>query len=381
MTALYDRATLDRVPWPATRDGGYARRVLAPLVEHGPAAFIDNVHAEVRVLAADGHALPLVLSDPARAGADSYVVSPTNHYVDYGKREVELEMGGASVLRAVLPPLLEGFRPLFRWGGIDRVAYVNNWLLSTNLHPRLAPDVLRDIRDLVAATFPDRAVVFRSVNETLNAELMRDLRRLGFRPVFSRQVYLYDPRTPGAVPRSLRQDAGLARRGPYAWAGADDIGDDEVPRLRELYAQLYLEKYSPFNPGFTERFVASALRERWLEVFALRREGRTVATVGFVERGGTMTAPLIGYDRALPAEEGLYRRISYKLVEEARARGLLLNQSSGAAAFKRFRGGVPAMEMSLVYDRHLPARARLPWRVLETASRRAIVPLMRRMKL
>ena len=381
MTALYDHETIDRVPWPETPDGDYARRVLAPMVAHGPEAFIENVHAEVRVLAAGGHALPLVLADPARAGTDSYVVSPTNHYVDYGKREVELELGGSPLLRRVLPPLLEGFRPLFRWGAADRVAYVNNWLLSTNLYPSLAPDLLREVRDDVAAAFPDRAVVFRSVNETLNAGLARDLAALGFRPVFSRQVYLYDPRTPGPLPRSLRQDAGLARRGPYAWAGADEIGDDEVPRLRELYAQLYLEKYSPFNPGFTDRFVRMALRERWLEVFALRREGRTVAVVGFVERGGVMTAPLIGYDRALPAGEGLYRRISYKLVEEARARGLLLNQSSGAAAFKRFRGGVPAMEMSFVFHRHLPPRARLPWRVLETASRRAIVPLMRRMKL
>ena len=381
MIALYDRSSLDRVPWPETADGEYARRVLAPMVEHGPAHFIDNVHAEVRVLAAGGVVLPLVLADPARAGADSYVVSPTNHYVDYGKREVELELGGSRVLSAALPPLLEAFRPLLRWGDVDRVAFVNNWLLSTNLYPRLPTDVLRAVRDFTAETFSDRAVVFRSVNERLNAELLRDLRALGFRAVFSRQVYLYDPRAPGPAPRSLRQDAGLARRSGYVWVAADEVDDAEVPRLRELYAQLYLEKYSPFNPRFNERFVRAALRDRWLTVYALRRDGRTDGVAGYVERDGVMTAPLIGYDRAVPQEEGLYRLISYRLVEEARARGLLLNQSSGAAAFKRFRGGVPAMELNLVYHRHLPPRARLPWRVLETASRRAITPLMRRLKL
>lgn len=381
MTALYDRKSLDAVPWPDTADGDYARRVLEPVVEHGPMHFIDNVHAEMRVLAADGIVLPLVLADPARAGIDSYVVSPTNHYIDYGKREVELELGESRALRTILPPLLEGFRPLFRFGGIERVAYVGNWLLSTNLHPPLPKETLGAIRDFVAEAFPDRAIAFRSINESLDAGLMRDLLALGFRAVFSRQVYLYDPRAPGPVPRSLRQDANLARRSGYTWRCAGEIGEGEIPRLRELYAQLYLEKYSSFNPQFNERFVRAALRGGWLHVFAAAKDGRTDAVVGFVERGGVMTAPLIGYDRAVPAEEGLYRLISYKLVEEARRRACLLHQSSGAAAFKRFRGGVAAMEFTLVYDRHLPRRARLPWRVLETASRRAILPLMRRLKL
>ena len=69
-----------------------------------------------------------------------------------------------------------------------------------------------------------------------------------------------------------------------------------------------------------------------------------------------MTTPLIGYDRSLPAETGLYRLISYHLTEEAAARGLILHQSSGAAAFKRHRGSVAGMEYSFVYDRHLPLR-------------------------
>jgi hypothetical protein len=376
--ALFDRSTLHRVPWPDTPDGHYARRVLAPMVEHGAARYIANVHAEVRVLAAGGAVLPLVLADPERAGRDSYVVSPTNHYVDYAQREVELELGGSPVLRRAFPPLIEAFRPLLRWGGVERVAYVNNWLLSTNLYPRLCAGTLRALRDFVAGTFPDRAVVFRSVNEALNAELLAGLRALGFRPVLSRQVYLWNPRRGGPVPRSLRQDANLARRTEYVWGEAHE---DDVPRLRALYAALYLDKYSPFNPQFTDNFVRAALRDGWLQVLALRRGGRTDAVVGWVERDGVMTAPFIGYDRSVPASEGLYRLISYRLVEEARRRGHLLNQSSGASDFKRFRGGVAALEFNLVFDRHLPLRARLPWRVLGAATTGAVVPLMRRLKL
>lgn len=381
MTALYGRAEVGSVPWPDTPDGDYARRVLGRLVAEGPERYIANVHAEVRALAVDGAVLPLVLADPERAGTDSYVASPTNHYVDYACREVELELGNSRVLVALLPPLIEGFRPLLRWGRIERVAYVNNWLLSTNLYPPLGREALREVRDFVAGTFPERAVVFRSVNERLNAGLLADLLALGFRPVFSRQVYLWDPHRNGPVPRSLRQDANLARRTGYEWIRAEEITDADVPRLRKLYAQLYLDKYSPFNPQFSEAFVHAALRDRWLTVYALRRNGRIDGVLGFVERDGTMTAPLIGYDRTVPQEEGLYRLISYWLVEEARRRGLILNQSSGAAAFKRFRGGEAALEYNLVYTSHLPTRARTPWRVLEAASRSAIVPMMQRLEL
>lgn len=381
MIALYDRTDVDRLPWPDTPDGEYARRVLGALVRDGVERYIANVHAEVRALVVDGAVLPLVLADASRGGTDSYVASLTNHYVDYARREVELELGGSRALSALLPPLIEGFRPLLRWGRVERVAYVNNWLLSTNLYPPLGRAALREVRDFVAGAFPDRAVVFRSVNERLNAGLLADLLALGFRPVFSRQVYLWDPRRAGPVPRSLRQDAGLARRTGYAWLDADEVADADVPRLRALYAQLYLEKYSPFNPQFSEDFVRAALRERWLTVYAARGEGRIDAVLGFVERDGTMTAPLIGYDRSVPTEEGLYRLVSHRLVEEARRRGLLLNQSSGAAAFKRFRGGEAALEFNLVYHRHLPLRARTPWRVLEAASRGAIVPLMKRLEL
>ncbi|MBV9790126.1 MAG: GNAT family N-acetyltransferase, partial [Chloroflexi bacterium] len=40
MIRLYDRETIDQVPWPATPDGDYARRVLDPLVRHGPQRYI-----------------------------------------------------------------------------------------------------------------------------------------------------------------------------------------------------------------------------------------------------------------------------------------------------------------------------------------------------
>src|SRR5687767_6879373 len=125
---LFTRDHLDRIPWPATADGDYARRVLTPFLRHGTRQFVANVEAELRVLLVEGAALPVVVvNGPVKLDHPSYVASPTAHYIDYAKREVELELHDRPLLRRLAPWLLELFRPLLRRGRIERAVYVNNW--------------------------------------------------------------------------------------------------------------------------------------------------------------------------------------------------------------------------------------------------------------
>lgn len=382
MIRLYDRETIDQVPWPATPDGDYARRVLEPLVRDGPQRYIDNVDAEVLVLTAGAIVLPVVVPRPAIR--NSYVCSPTTHYIDYAKREVELELHDQRLLRTVVPPLLDAFKPLLRWSRFERVVYVNNWLLSTNLYPPLDPATIEQIRDALIRCFPQHTIIFRSVNERLNTPLLHDLIRLRFRPVFSRQVYILDPVAEQRRYRkrkAFRSDVLLAKRSEYQWLSAEQLDSSTSERLVELYADLYLHKYSFDNPQFNARFVTAALRDGWLKIWALAHNGRIDGVLGYVERHGVMTPPLLGYDRSLPASAGLYRLLSLKLVQEAEQHGLVLHLSSGAAAFKRHRGSTPAIEYNLVYDQHCAPRQRMPWRLLELLTRRAIVPIMQRFKL
>jgi hypothetical protein len=283
-----------------------------------------------------------------------------------------------------VPPLLDALEPLLRWSRFEHVVYVNNWLLSTNLYPPLDPATICEICAVLIRRFPRHPIIFRSVNERLNAPLLDDLLRLQFRAVFSRQVYLLDPQATERRYRkrkAFRSDVLLARRTDYQWIGAGELDAADSQRLTELYADLYLHKYSFDNPRFNADFVAAALQQGWLTIWALQRHGRIDGVLGYVERHGVMTPPLLGYDRTVPQSAGLYRLLSLKLVEEAEQHGLVLHLSSGAAAFKRHRGSQPAIEYNLVYDRHCAARQRLPWRLLEVLTRRAIVPLMQRFKL
>ena len=59
----------------------------------------------------------------------------------------------------------------------------------------------------------------------------------------------------------------------------------------------------------------------------------------------------------------------------------MLNFSSGAAAFKRLRGGQPEIEYSLIHVAHLPWSRRLVWQLMGLLLQRIGVPLMRKLKL
>lgn len=380
--SLFSPAQYNQIPWPATADGDYARRVLVPLLRDGPLAYIDNADVELRLALSGDVVLPLTPGNPHPRAVNSYVCSPMTHYVDYAQREVELELSDRPLLRRLFPALLERFRPLLRRGHFEEALLVNNWLLSTNLYPPLESATLAALCESLVAAFPQRAIVFRSVNTLLGAEMGARLRALDFYPVFSRQVYLFDPRDwRSRRKKALKKDRALARRSSYRWEAGETVTPDEIPRLLELYQRLYIDKYSAYNPQFNQRFVETALEQGWLTFFVLRQDRQIDAVLGFVERAGVMTAPFIGYERSLPLETGLYRLITLKLTEEAIERGLILHRSSGAAAFKRHRGSIVASEYNYVYDRHLPPQRRLPWRLLHILSGSLVTPLMREMEL
>ena len=170
----------------------------------------------------------------------------------------------------------------------------------------------------------------------------------------------------------------LLRRSPYALFPAEALTDGALPRLKALYDALYLVKYSPFNPQFTLEFFRLARDERLLEIHTLQREGRLDGVIGTFARDGVVTAPLFGYDTALPARLGLYRLLTAVGSERAAAREQTVHLSAGVGPFKRIRGGEPTLEYSALYDRHLPAARRRPWTALKWLLDTLAVPLIRR---
>jgi hypothetical protein len=356
-----------------------ARRFLAALSSAPLGDLVRNVRAALLAIEDGATLLPLTVS---RAGDEgSYVCSPYASYVSYAREE--LPKLGNRALEAALSALIRASGLALGRGRIDDVVFVNNWLLSTNLYPRWEADRLEAITARCIERWPDHAVAFRSLNAVANPELIERLGRAGYALLPSRQVYLFDGRSGEPARRSnTRTDLALLSRRDYEIVGHDAIEASDLPRLEALYGMLYLDKYSLLNPQYTARFMGAGLETRWLRFTALRApNGVLDGVLGTFELDGVLTAPVVGYDTGRPRALALYRRLMALVLRETLERGMLLNLSSGAAGFKRLRGGRPSLEYTAVYVRHLPARRRAVWRGLGALVGRVGVPLLTRYQL
>ncbi|GEM_PF-122509 len=179
----------------------------------------------------------------------------------------------------------------------------------------------------------------------------------------------------------VKRDTALIARHGYEIVGPQDIAEQDIPRIVQLYDMLYIAKYSTHNPQFTASFIRLAREQGILQLYGLHKTGRLDAVLGFFSREGVMTTPLFGYDTGVPQQIGLYRMLSAVLIRLAGERGELLHESSGVGQFKRNRGAVPVLEVSAVYDRHMPLGVRASWSVLEQLLNHVGVPLIRKLKL
>lgn len=361
--------------WPNTPDGDYAKRYLMPFFQRGTEDFMRNVHHTSLMVAKVGpNVIPLTVSD--FHPENSYTVSPYSHYVSYGGFE-EVERLNNSAAEAVIKAIFKPIAWYFRRTDFDRVVYVNNWLLSTNLYPHMEYPVMEALAEVLPELFPDRAIVFRSVDAHRSPRLYYALEQTGYRMVLSRQVWYIEPES-SIKATQYREDMRHFRRSKYELIDASQITDADLPRLKELYDLLYLEKYSHFNPQFTEAFIRLARDCETLHLKALRCDGRIDAVMGYFIRNGAMTAPLFGYDTRLPKQAALYRLLTVHLIRDALERGLIVHASAGVGPFKKLRGGVPVIEYNAVYDRHLPPSRQHAWSMLKVISDNIAIPIFQK---
>jgi hypothetical protein len=370
-------ASADRMPQPTFGDAAAAFGAIHADTASLP--FASNLDTQVALLRAGETTLPATINHGEPHNA--WICSPLSTYCNYALEELERNVH--PLLAQPLRFVCHSYGHLLRRANIDRAVALNNWLLSTNLYPRL---VEAEVRTLVASArrrWPDHALWFRSLNATMNRDWIDALTRLGFQLIPSRQVYLFDDiRRNARCHQNLARDLHLLRDTPLQKVHNGEVMEADYPRIAELYAMLYLEKYSRLNPQYSALFM-----RRWhvaglLQFKGLRAaDGALQAVVGMFRQGQTITAPIVGYDTAAPQSLGLYRLLMASVFEEAMTTGSMINLSAGAANFKRLRGGQPAIEYSAVLASHLPAGTRRVVSVLSTLTTKIGVPVMQRFKL
>lgn len=335
-----------------------------PLMDQGTNMLIQNVHAEVQLLSTGTRVIGLVLPPKNVAFPDeSYVASPYGQYVDYGRYETALELGKLRWLNILANKVFDLLGKICRRAKFDQVVLIDNLLFSTNLYPQTIDYDLDALHQFLLKQFPDRALVFRSICPEVYPAWFEALKKLRYKAVFSRQVYLLRAHE-GAhrLKRALEIDTRLAKKQKHLRWSELQVGEEaHLERILELYNQLYLEKYARLNPQYSLEFIQHLFSGGIIRIKALWNGEKIVAFTGYFTLDGVMINPLIGYDQSYPQKEGLYRLLTMETMLEAEKQGMLLNMSSGAAHFKRLRGAQAFLEFNLVYDRHLSFFRRLPW--------------------
>lgn len=343
--------------------------------KNGSEAFVANLTCHLDLLDWGSVQLPIAIRDGSRSRA--FVCSPRTTYVDYVLEELNRFPG--RVIAPVLKGIVLSALPFILAAQMDRAVFVNDWLLSTNLVPALDHTRTQDVTTRLCARFPHHVLAFRSLRHGASSPLMASLVSAGWRLLPSRQVYLAEDVETQMMPRrDVKQDRKLLRTTKLTFEVLKEIDVASAQRIAELYAMLYLEKYSKLNPAFTPAFVRLTQSLGLLRYFVFRSATDRIDAFGAVYRSDRqMTMPLIGHDTKRPAELGLYRLVAQAGAELALQHGLCFNLSSGAARFKLTRGACSEMEYTAYFTRHLGLSRRIAFGVVENVARRIGEPVLR----
>lgn len=360
----------------------FQARAEAYLAIHGArpvSEYVGNIRTCIDAVHSGPVRLPVTVNHGETGNA--WVCSPYTAYCTYAGEEAARM--GHRLAMAPLQGLIGGLGRLLRRCRIDDAVVVNNWMLSTNCYPRLADIDMDRVLEEAVSRWPKHAIWLRSLNAVHHADWLQALERRGCVLIPSRQVYVYEgighlARRHGNLARDLKL---LNRNAGFECSPLEDT-DEAYRRAASLYEDLYIDKYSTSNPRYRHALLRDWRRAGLLRMHGLRDEqGQLQGVVGLFGLGNLVTAPVVGYNTALPQTSALYRRLMACVMHEAASSDHLINLSAGAAHFKRLRGGRPAIEYSAVRIDHLSARRRRAIRALGALARSIGVPIMKAWKL
>ncbi|KGP64116.1 hypothetical protein EP47_08220 [Legionella norrlandica] len=350
-----------------------------PFIHGSSKEWMLNVETRMTTEEMGGFLFPATLNDTEYHS--SYVCSPYNALITYSKDE--LFKINNRLLRFCLILLINSIGGLLRLGKVNKNYFINNFLLSTNPYPNWHGDGVKEQLNRAREKYPQHAIMYRSLNEHTNKNLIEHLKKEGFILAASRQVYIFDANLQEFINRNNTQnDRRALAKSEYELVLHDQIKESDYHDIVRLYNLLYLEKYSKHNPQFSLKLIAYWHQNRLLTLMGLRdKHGILQGIVGLFESEQVITAPLVGYNTKLSKDKSLYRILIYLVLDYSHKKNRCLNLSSGASHFKLLRGGQPFIEYTAAYIKHLPLYRRITWRAIQILLNVVFVPLLKRYKL
>lgn len=363
---MFGATNIDQMDWPQTEEGRLAKSYLLPLIKEGPESFIANAKTRLFILTLDDLIIPISVNEAEYE--NSYILS--SYFVAANLKEKANQANGLA--RVWSKPLAGFFGQMLKWMKINKVVIINNWLMTTNLYPELNEGQIKAITAFLKARFPDHYLMFRSVNNYKSSTVFEGLNLEKYRMIPSRNIYLYDPSRTSELPssaiRKQKKDFNKIARANYRVETVQTLSEEEIPRVLELYQNVYVSRYTKYSPVYTEKYLRRSLENQILRIKVLKKENQIYGVTGFLKKNGYLLIPFFGYDTSLPQEEGLYRMLSGVIMEEIENEKLVSHQGSGAPDFKKWRGYLEEKEYVAIYDHHLPFFRRLFWSLGEKFS-------------
>ncbi len=387
-TQVGDRRILDPVQagnflrvtgHPEAKAAGLRPEFLRGLLSADSTRLVSNVETTFFLARVDPFCFPVTVNDTEYE--NSYVCSPYTGMISYSLEE--LENIDSVTLRTVIRLLATGMSPLLKLAKINRVACVNNSMLSTNLYPNWEGEHLLELTQKLTGHFPRHAIMFRSLNVATTPRLCEVFQSSDYQFVPSRLLYVIDPADRSILEkRNVRIDYRLMRESPYTIVRHDEFTDDDDARVKSLYDELYLGKYSEHNPQFTTELIRLFRKTSQLEFMGLRNSaGILVGVIATLELNHQFTTPIVGYDFSVPRTAGLYRLLTALVIQKAFDENKLFNMSSGVGKFKQHRGATPQLEYSAIYTRHLRPAQRTIWKAVGWMMENIAAPLVQKHEL
>lgn len=376
---IYNKYSIADLDWMSVENGKELRNFYEPTVKNSSKVFVKNSKHEVNILQVENKLYPLTIG--AKYSKNTcYLFSFIAQYIDYTREEV-LEGNKYTKTQKIISRLaFPMLRVLASCLGMEKVIFVNNFFLSTNLYEKDTHLSKNSVVKYLKNYYPNKVIVFKSINEYTDRSLLQKLKTLDGLPLACRQLYILDPlKSKYQKKRPFIQDIKLweTTQNLY-WEKVLKFNSREIEILIGYYKDLYLKKYSKLNPDYTNEFLKTALKSKVLDFYILREDQtkKPHAIQAVKTNSQVVCTPFIGYNKDVPKKTGLYRLMNIQLTQLAVKEGKIFNMSSGASTFKKQRGGLPVFEYHIIFVSHLPKRMQWFWGKLYKLSESIIKPTM-----
>lgn len=303
-----------------------------------------------------------VIAAPSK-GTKTWTLSQTIALGPMLREEVAREkMGIKGFLFSTLSFCFQAFGKLFH---INHAIYPSHFGFSTTIYNK--GDIGRILKniDTLKTLYPKQAIIIRSIN-SMNFRG----RENRFRLIPSRVIFVMnDVEKQWFTRTDTKADLAIFEENDIELKNyTSKIPDDVLARCKELYDDLYLQKYSMHNPDYSIEYLRDLIESDVLRFHVIHaKSGKVLAFCATQKSDNVLSCPMLGYDKnsSIP----LYRAIMCVAPMIAMKAGLALNHSAGAPIFKKNRGAIAMMEYILIIDNHLPAWRRFGYSVIAKTLR------------